>query len=875
MNAVLPFDGFLEVLRAKGFAAGLREHFALASLLQRWDGTNRVEFRNALAALVGRNETEVEGIRRLFDEFYTDVENTLPQGLAQLAAPEEPAEPSAPAPGQEIGPSSPPRAARRFPLRWAVLVLTVVVVTVVVSSLVVWWRGSTPRTVPVPTPAAAPAAPAVAPSAPVLLTSAPAPFVDSSPPPIEPRPALPTPPSPRDPRSVAAAVGLASVAVLAVFWRIKSVETRRRWLRTAWAAARSALPGPHYFRVVVRGRRAGLPRSEVEDAATLLGRAFASDAPARELDVPRSIRLAARRGFLPRFVFKPRRMAPAVLVFEDVSQDMEVWRAKVSTFLADLVRQGIALERYTFDGDLRQVADRLRHAPVRFHLLMRRRPDAPVLVISTGSGIGAVLDQSDRQWLLELENRSRRAWLTPVTDVRMWPDALRDLPIHVWPMTRKGLTLAARDLAGIADEPTPALMQDVAVEGRVTLDGIERMKRLASLVPHPTVDLLDALRVRFAPDVSDAVLMHLFADTETQVSPVLRLSDDEVRRCVSAVREETPRLEAAVRAAIVEALSDSRPPDGSAAHIRWEATLALQELALADLEGGDVGGPLSQVQTLARGPMWEEIRRTAHLVPETPTLEGRLETALGTGQAGPADAGEPPPGVKPPEGSGRPPRSWPGLRELAPAAVAASLVFVVGQQLQLFPTRTLAHVQDAYRLGYYPASDGAGGRLLVQKGDGNQSELPEFVDLYQGQRIFQQRLAVSGRSGKDTSGISLSPEDVGKYYQARAHLAGGNLALSNALWVPKEVQAPVLIDASPWALVTISGASVLVPEMPTPIVWALPPGSYHLKFENRGLQLTMERDIKVGWQSSTQVFRFVMPGFDAAATAAALAGRER
>src|SRR6266852_4647570 len=70
MGTVLPFGGFLEVLRAKGYAVGLHEHLALAKLLQRWDRTNRDELRDALAALLGLNDSEVDGIRRLFDEVY-------------------------------------------------------------------------------------------------------------------------------------------------------------------------------------------------------------------------------------------------------------------------------------------------------------------------------------------------------------------------------------------------------------------------------------------------------------------------------------------------------------------------------------------------------------------------------------------------------------------------------------------------------------------------------------------------------------------------------------------------------------------------------------------------------------------------------------
>ena len=70
MSTLLPFGEFLELLRGKGYGVGLHEYFALASLEKRWDRTDAEEFGDALAALIGRNEEEVGGIRRLFAEAY-------------------------------------------------------------------------------------------------------------------------------------------------------------------------------------------------------------------------------------------------------------------------------------------------------------------------------------------------------------------------------------------------------------------------------------------------------------------------------------------------------------------------------------------------------------------------------------------------------------------------------------------------------------------------------------------------------------------------------------------------------------------------------------------------------------------------------------
>ena len=50
---VLPFTGFLEILRSKGYGVGLNEHVALANLLAHWDRTHAEEFGDAVAALIG------------------------------------------------------------------------------------------------------------------------------------------------------------------------------------------------------------------------------------------------------------------------------------------------------------------------------------------------------------------------------------------------------------------------------------------------------------------------------------------------------------------------------------------------------------------------------------------------------------------------------------------------------------------------------------------------------------------------------------------------------------------------------------------------------------------------------------------------------
>jgi hypothetical protein len=825
MNAVLPFDGFLDVLRSKGYSVGLNEHFALATLLDHWDRTHAEEFGDAVAALVARNEDEVLGIRRLFVEIYLA---PPPQKLVE----------------SPVAPSPP------VPRRWLWMVAPGIAAVVAAAAV---WTLYHPGPPPPPPPERKP---------PVVQAPAPArqPFVAPVALPPPPAPALPSPPQRIERRITVEIIASAFLAALALFWALKTRHATRTWLRETWASALAALPGPYHFDLVLRDPVGRLPRADVEDAANLLGRTFTPDAQARQLDVRRSLRMTLRRGLLPQLVYKPRRTAQSILVFQDVSQEMRIWQPKIDTLLTDLARQGIPFERWYFDGDPRRVADRPFRTTTGFETVLRKHPGSPALIVSTGSGLESSLATGDRLWLDALRETLRKSWLTPVTDLRLWPPALgdRDLGLNVWPMTRAGLSRMAKDLAGIEGESPDRLKAHLLSAGTITGDDVERLKRLASVVPHPTPELLEVLRRRFAPDVPDAAVLHLLADGSGGPSaPVIRLSDDEVRRCMAAMRLETPQLEAAIRHTIIDVLTDSKPTPGSAAHGRWQLSIALQQLQLADVEKSDPSTALAAIRSLGASPLWEEVRASARRLPANADLARRLDAALGASSADSA----PPPGAEAVAQAPQP-WSWPGLREIVPATIAAAIVFVAGQLLHVFPARALDHLQDAYQLDY--VDGGTPGRLLVQfRRDA--STLPSNVDVLQDARVFRDNVAVAAAGG---AAITLGSGDTGHYYQARAPLPAGNLAVSNAVWVPSDTALIVSIDASPWANVSIQGNSASVGAQATPFSASLVPGQYKLHFDNGGLTAAMDQTIDV--TAANRTFRFTMPGFDPSGKAAEL-----
>src|SRR5262249_7449283 len=182
-----------------------------------------------------------------------------------------------------------------------------------------------------------------------------------------------------------------------------------------------------------------------------------------------------------------------------------------------------------------------------------------------------------------------------------------------------------RELAGF--ETTRTIRTRVLSEGRVTGDDVERLKRLASLVPHPTIELLEMLRRRFTPDVPDAALVYLFRESGSEGLRVLRMSEQELTRCAAVTRRETPTLEGAVRQEIVSVLRDSAPTPGSVAHLRWQMAVALQELSISQIRNTDASVPVAVLHTLERGPLWQEVAAAVKLLPKMGETEASASPA--------------------------------------------------------------------------------------------------------------------------------------------------------------------------------------------------------------------------------------------------------
>src|SRR5205085_3872710 len=137
-------------------------------------------------------------------------------------------------------------------------------------------------------------------------------------------------------------------------------------------------------------------------------------------DVVASLRATLKRGLMPTLITRVRRVAEPIMVFCDVSQETNLWAGEVRGLLADLRRQGVSLQMFYFDGDVSRVSERPHRPAMPLDVVLRMRPDAPALFIGDGTGLAATLSSEDRRWLESPRHRVRTAWLTPVSDVRLW-----------------------------------------------------------------------------------------------------------------------------------------------------------------------------------------------------------------------------------------------------------------------------------------------------------------------------------------------------------------------------------------------------------------------------------------------------------------------
>ena len=835
--ASLPFSGLLDALRAKGLRLGVRDYLAFAALWTRLEAASVAELRTAAGALLGRSPDEVRLVVETFDELY--------------GARSEPPPPPPPPPE-----STWERLRRRL---WSATALWLLIFTLVVLAGLGVWLSSL-LTPPLPTP-------------PIPARSLPEPYRPPRPEetltivtPPPPSPRLPDPPRASNRGLLLSALTVSGLAVLLALQRPRARAADRRHRERAWRQARAALSGPTAFTQAPLAPPVWFDRRDLEDAATLLGRAFTTGQASARLDVSRSIRLTIDGGGLTRFAFEASTASGALLLLEDIGPEMDSWRAKTAAFLQALTRQGVRLDRWVFDGTPALVARETAGERISLDQLAHRGFSNGVLIISSGSGLGAETPTPGVQWRDALTAWTRRSWLNPVVTRATWRPELASVPVNVWPFTGHGVLDAAADLA-VDPEGRRGRRGHSDAAATVLADDVERLKRLIAIAGHPNLELVEVLRQRFIPDTPDDTVLYVLREAEHGSPREVRLAKADVRRLVTAERRENPERERAVRQYVADLLAAQPPPAGSLAALRWQLALAAQRLGLAQLGVGDAAAPTTDLQALTLSPIWDEVGDAIAGL-DTPGAEGigrrtrrgeiGAPAALPRGTTGSAKAS-----------------TWlrPRPFELAAAGLVTALVTGGLQTAGAFTGPAIEHVADAYRLEYSPpVEDPSGGGVLVAaRNPGAPTEAPAQVQLFRDGEAFGQPFAAPANGVAEQP---IAPGDSGHHFQLRAALPAGNLALSQSVWVgaPQQLSA-VSVNALPWAIGRILDAQTRQPvtsgDFTTPFVVHLPPGSYLLELSHQDYGVvTRPLDVQAGRDLQEIV---PMPGFDPAETARRLA----
>ncbi len=787
----LPLDELLLRLRARGMDLGVDAFLAVGTLLERWDGGDIDQLRTAIAAVLATDPEEVALVEEVFDALYP---RTPP-------------------------PPPPPDRTPATPKTWfwgAAILAMLVLVALQVVPWALWQFPDPDRpsgdddTVLGDDDSAGFTVPVEA-------------LLDRIFPPVTDRPSGPPPQLPEAPSTLHRTEILAGVALVALlsFLALSRARTRRAGrdlARRAWQDRLDALPPPQDYPLRLPQLAPPFPATLLDDVATEISRRLAGRPLGRELDVPRTLDATLAAGLAPSIVWKPVTSAVPLVILRDTSDEMRPWRRMVDALLEGLETRGVWCEVWTFRG----AAETLTRAdaPVTrgIEVLARSRGEAPVLVLSTGSGlVGAGDDTGDGPtgWARALSRWRFGAWLHPDTDRSTWRAALDTLPIPAWPMTPEGLIAAAEQLAD--GDPSTAPTRTRASRP-VTARDVDRLRWLLSLTPRWDPELAELLRQRFAPGIPQAAVALALESTPLHEHPGVGPSEGEVH------------------AFLAEVLDGSEPRAGTVGHLQWRLDRAMHGIHLDDADDA-----VATLATLAAGPLAPEVDdamaragvrgagdpATATASPTViPTvgrnLERRVVRTIHRREKRAATLAAMGPGASR--------WTWPSPAELLTTAALALVLGGLAWVLDLGREEHFPHQEGAYELALEPAgSDDETGTFYLTVSP-THDEAPRGYAIYRDQEpvddlagrrvpgIGGRRLPGIGGDGvpdlggdsppdlggdsppdmrgSDATGTTwyrFGPEDRDHWYQVRATLQPeGNLALSEPVGVPPK--APPTAD---------------------------------------------------------------------------------
>jgi hypothetical protein len=738
-----PFAGLLAELRARELGVSLHEYNDLALLVSRWKGTDPAALRDAIAALIARNRGEVQTIRELFDEWLAREEQT------------------------QTVVTPPPPAPRRWKT-WHVATI-VLLVAIAIAAGTWWYFDPPPSSVdPVPDTVATD-------TSTTTTTSEPG----KPPPPVIPEVREPTPERPL----ILAAILLVMAVIASSVPQAR--RRQRQWAQRYGKQLLASKEGPHHYEQRVIPSAPSLPPRDVEEVATILGRAREIDCALGDaLDVEESLRLTLREGLRPHLVFEPPPRNVPVLLLIDLAWQMRPWRQKVDSFADTLARQGVVLDRWYFDGDPLRVSRTPHDRLVPLEELAATRSASSLMIIGSGQALPVesmgLLGRLLKKWAF-------RTWLHPVGNPAYWRRELAELPIRMWPMTGKGVRAAAVEVSRKQESGESLLA--VAAPRSVTREDVERMKQLIAFVPHASLELAEELRRRFAPEVPEEVMLFLGAEG-VFYGETIRFPPEQLQRLLAAAAQD-PTRERAVRGYLLEVLRESKPVEGSVAHLRWQLDEALHRVQLGDAAAAET------LRELAAGPLRNEVGAALDLVQDADAkplvAKAAKEASRNVPSTLPARA---------PDGSRAPLWGWPRWwQALGAGALVVAVALLLGSWAGMGEGDVIPNVTGAYELAVRDRG------VLVAERNG---DAPDNAAIYRGDTMWR---PISLPIPDQPLAIAVASAEANAWFQVRSPLPKKNYALSEAVWVPAVAPAdePSVKDAIWYRILRLHGVDPFNP----------------------------------------------------------------
>jgi TonB family protein len=788
MTAPLPFANLLEELRRHDVAVGVREGELFYRLLARWRGESVWQLRDAIAALLGRDASEVALIRRLFDAFAVE-------------------------PRQEPLPIPPP--AHPVKKRARSLVVPILLALAGVGGAG-WWAGTS-------RPAQATGGQGSG-ARPDLPDQAPSP---PPPPPARTLPGRFLPASFREARWICLLFAITGAGALAGLSAWRRSEARASAFRALKEDRLAAVPGPQSFQIKIPPYR-GWQADDLDDLATWLGRVVIDELPSRRLDVHHTVEATAARG-LPILRFVPRTHLHPLVLLNDVTTETALWQRKIDALIDGLESRGVRFERWYFDGDAGAIC--LRPHGERFPLstLLARAGEVALLVVSTGTGI-LEKDRTLAGWVRQLGQFPRRAWLHPIDDQGAWRPSLARTPLPVFPMTRAGLAGAARALG--ADVPETAFKRGDPARA-VSARDVDELSELAALMPQGRPELIMSLRESFLPHVPEEAVLVLQQEHGAWGGGRLQWGRRERRAALAKLAASRAGREALARRRLADLLREKEPPVGSGAHLRWRLARAEQAAFLARREDVETLG--KELAALYASGIVDETNDVLAILRHASgeaggrarisrRLPSRRVASLARRQVNRANRAA----LR---------RAWPKPRpgDFFRALVLGLLAAAVGLAVRSPSARTIPNVERAYQLSMAGTTARAPKEPSVRRLQVRRGPVPGGTvtgTLNQDGRAFQAELALDHE-------IEVP---AGHWYQFVGQMPSDGWGLSEPLWVPRD--APLLVvhfvhresglPADPWPFkISAAGSEEIlasgksgVPMLIDPKV--LTPGAYVL-----------------------------------------------